>query len=132
MKPHHVTILDISNTDIKGESMGTTDLNDYPWKMDAWPKPTQRNTRERVILHELEPREDLSPLYDHEMEENNEESTALKKHSGHGGEVCKRRRPRKRLRGTKGTSIETAIVVDDDDDDDKEIRRSTRTTIPPN
>ncbi|KAF2176752.1 hypothetical protein K469DRAFT_755471 [Zopfia rhizophila CBS 207.26] len=206
IKPHHVTILDISDTDIEGESMGMTDLNDYPWKMDAEitsggnqevlspvddecdrtahmeehanispraqaleqscsmpstedadtrdagpeidgplvaeARPTEQQAtedtvgdaaRERVIPYELEPREDLSPLYDREMEEIDEESTALKKHSGHGGEVCKGRRPRKRLRGTKGTSIETAIVVDDDnDDDDKEIRRSTRTTIPPN
>ncbi|KAF2194983.1 hypothetical protein K469DRAFT_1680 [Zopfia rhizophila CBS 207.26] len=89
--------------------------------------------RERVIPHELEPREDLSPLYDRKVEEINRESTVLKKHSDHGGEVCEGWRPRKRLRGIEGTSIETAIMVDDDnDDDDKEIRRSTRTTIPPN
>ncbi|KAF2192060.1 hypothetical protein K469DRAFT_696106 [Zopfia rhizophila CBS 207.26] len=200
IKPHHVTILDISDTDISEESMGTTDLNDYPWKIDAeialggnqeilspvddecdrsahmeehtnispraqaleqscsMPSTEDADTRdagpeidgplvaeagstdavgdaarERVIPHELEPQEDLSPLYDREIEEISEESTALKKPSDHGGEVCKGRRPRKRLRGTKGTSIETAIVVDDDnDDDEKEIRRSTRTTIPPN
>ncbi|KAF2179158.1 hypothetical protein K469DRAFT_717428 [Zopfia rhizophila CBS 207.26] len=89
--------------------------------------------RERVIPHELEPREDLSPLYDREVEEINGESTVLKKHSDHGGEVCEGWRPRKRLRGIEGTSIETAIMVDDDNDDDNtEIRRSTRTTIPPN
>ncbi|KAF2179154.1 hypothetical protein K469DRAFT_323102 [Zopfia rhizophila CBS 207.26] len=278
MKPHHLTIPNFSDADIWGASMGTTDLNDYPWKMDAGiasggnqevlspidaecdqtahmeehanirprdqapeqqvpnlvtedireaptetnigevndvetaqakepqyirpeiskqasgvahpmqvhetitreqptedadtrdagpeidgplvaeARPTEQQStedtvgdvaRERVIPHELEPREDLSPLYDREIEEINEESTAPKKHSGHGGEVCKGWRPRKRLRGTKGTSIgkqswnakvtllmyelETAIVVDDDnEDDDKEIRRSTRTTIPPN
>ncbi|KAF2181415.1 hypothetical protein K469DRAFT_752882 [Zopfia rhizophila CBS 207.26] len=136
--------------------MGTTDLNDYLWKMDAEIAlgleidgplvaeacPTEQQAtedtvgdavRERVIPHELEPRKDLSPLYDREIEEIDEESTALKKHSGYGGEVCKGRRPRKRLRGIKGTSIEIAIVVDDDnDDDDKEIRRSTCMIIPPN
>ncbi|KAF2193598.1 hypothetical protein K469DRAFT_239033 [Zopfia rhizophila CBS 207.26] len=181
MKPHHVTILDISDTDIEGESMGTTDLNDYPWKMDAeiasggnqevlspvddecdrtahmeehanispraqaleqscsMPSTEDADTRDAgpeidgPLVAEARPTEQQATEdTDHEMEENNEESTALKKHSGHGGEVCKRRRPRKRLRGAKGTSIETAIVVDDDDDDDKEIRRSTRTTIPPN
>ncbi|KAF2174711.1 hypothetical protein K469DRAFT_109675 [Zopfia rhizophila CBS 207.26] len=89
--------------------------------------------RERVIPHELEPREGLSPLYNREVEEVNGESTVLKKNSDHGGEVGEEWRPRKRLRGTEGTSIETAIMIDDDNDDhDKEIRRSTRTTIPPN
>ncbi|KAF2189870.1 hypothetical protein K469DRAFT_683242 [Zopfia rhizophila CBS 207.26] len=35
MKPHHLTIPNFSDADIWGASMGTTDLNDYPWKMDA-------------------------------------------------------------------------------------------------
>ncbi|KAF2184252.1 hypothetical protein K469DRAFT_688741 [Zopfia rhizophila CBS 207.26] len=95
--------------------------------------------REQVIPYKLEPGEDLSPLYNHKVEEINRESTELKKHSNHGREVCKGRRPRKRLRGIEGTLIskqsqnakvtllmyklETVIIVSDDNNsNDKEIR----------